>query len=298
MTNPPFADEAADADEPVGAALARWRKRKKMSGQELGDRVGMSQPKVSRLETGASSPDPHDVRRIAEALDLPSSEIERLVGLADRSSNQFIDWHSIEPGLVHRQHSIRTLEWSAREMRVFQPAVLPGLLQTSEYARAILTGVRLQLADDQIADSALAVAEAVTARLQRSQGLNDPRRHFQFLITEAALAHQVCRPADMLAQISRVHEVAAQPNVSIRIIPNDADWPIAPFHGFVLIEDRHVVIDLFNTALLSKGRRTTRHYRRVFDALDSVATDDIGPLLDAYQQRYIRRLPKMAPDTL
>ena len=291
MTKPSFADEADDADEPVGAALARWRKRKKIPGQELGDRVGMSQPKISRLETGAAAPDPQDVRRIAEALELPPSEVERLVGLADRSSNQFIDWQSIEPGIVIRQQFIRKLESAAREMRVFQSAVFPGLLQTSEYARAILTGVRVELADDRIADSALAVAEAVAARLQRSQGLDDPHRQFHFLITEAVLGHQVCRPADMLAQLARVREVAAQPNVRIRIIPRDAEWPIAPYHGFVLIEDRHVVIDLFNTALHSRGRRTARHYRRVFDALDSVATDDIESLLNEYQQRYIRRLP-------
>ena len=287
MTDPPFTD---DADEPVGAALARWRKRKKIPGQELGDRVGMSQPKISRLETGASAPDPQDVRRIAEALDLPPSEVERLVALADRSSNQFIDWQSIEPGLVNRQQFIRRLESSARETRVFQPAVVPGLLQTSEYARAILTGVRIELADDQIADSALAVAEAVTARLQRSQGLDDPHRQFQFLITEAVLGHQVCRPADMVAQIARIREVAEQPNISVRVIPQDAAWTIAPYHGFVLLDDRNVVVDLFNTGLLSKGRRTARHYRRVFEALDSVATTDIEPLLNAYQQRYIGRL--------
>ena len=79
----------------------------------------------------------------------------------------------------------------------------------------------------------------------------------------------------MIGQIARLREVAGYPNVSIRIIPRDAEWPIAPMHGFVLMDDRNVVVDLFNTSMLSRGRRIAGHYRLVFDALDGVATGDI-----------------------
>lgn len=282
------------ADEPVGAALARWRKQKKISGQVLGDRVGMSQAKISRLETGVSAADPQDIRRIAEGLELPATEVERLVTLADRSSDQLVDWQSTEPGLANRQHYVRKFEASARDTRVFQSAVVPGLVQTSEYARAVLTALRTELADDQVADSPLAVSEAVSARMQRSQALDDPHRRFHFLLTEAVLGHQMCGPAEMLAQIARLREVAGQPNVSIRIIPEDAEWPIAPYHGFLLLDDRVVIVDLFNTGLMSRGRRTARHYRRVFDALDSIATSEIDPILDLCQKRYIGMLPHTA----
>lgn len=288
MTNSP--DSPDGFDEPVGIALARWRKRKQISGQVLGERIGLSQATISRLENGTSNPDPQVVRRVAEALELPADEVERLVGLVERSSELLIDWQSTQPGLADRQHFVRKLEASAHHTRVFQPAVVPGLLQTSEYARAVLTAVRLELADDQIADSALAVSEAVGARMQRSQTLDEPDRQFDFLITEDVLGHQVCRPVDMIAQIARLREVAAYSNVSIRIIPHDAEWPIPPFHGFVITDDRNVFVDLFNTSLLSRGRRTAGHYRRVFDGLDAIATSDIGPILDDFEKRYIRRL--------
>jgi transcriptional regulator with XRE-family HTH domain len=292
MTDSP--DFLDGADESVGAAIARWRKKKRIAGQELGDRVGMSQAKISRLETGVSHPDPQDIRRIAVALELPADEVERLVSLADRSSNQLVEWQFDSSKLARRQHYVGKLETSAYETRVFQPAVVPGLLQTSEYARAVLTAFRTQLADNEIANSALEVSEAVAARIQRSQALDDPRRQFRFLITEDAIRRRVCPPADMLAQISRLRQVAGNTNVDVRIIPEDAEWPIAPFHGFVVLDDRSVIVDLFNTGVWSRGRRIVGHYRHVFDALDSIATSEIEPILDACQKRYIRMIPGTA----
>ena len=290
-----MSDSAPDlpegAEEYVGAALARWRKRKKLSGQALGDRVGMSQAKISRLETGASTPDPVDVRRIAEALKLAPTEVDRLVTLAEHSGEQFIDWQSTEPSLPDRQNFVRSLEAVAREIRTFQPAVVIGLLQTSEYARALLTPVETELADDQIATSALAVSEAVSARLKRSQALYDLNRQFHFVMTEAVLGNRVCRPADMLGQIARLREVARLPNVRIKFVPHDVEWPTAPFHGFELMGDRCVLFDLYNTSLWSRGRDTIRKYRRVFDVFEAIATEDIDPILDVYQKRYIDLLP-------
>ncbi|MFG1992212.1 helix-turn-helix domain-containing protein [Actinoplanes sp. NPDC048988] len=278
-------------DQPVGALLARWRKQKKISGQTLGELVGMSQAKISRLENGVSSPDPQDVRRIAEALALPPGEVDRLVAAADRPSDRFVDWHSTEPGLPERQQFLRQLEVSTREIRTFQPAVVVGLLQTSEYARALLTGYRGEQDDDDTAASPLAVSEAVAARIQRGQVLYEPGRKFSFLMTETALGNQVCGPADMLAQIGRLREVSTLSNVDVRIIPQDANLPLPPAHGFELMGDKVVFVDLFNTSLLSRDRRTVRHYQQVFDTLDSVATSEISTLLDKYQSRYVRMLP-------
>jgi transcriptional regulator with XRE-family HTH domain len=278
------------ADEPVGVLLARWRKRKGIAGQMLGERVGMSQAKISRLETGATIPDPHDVRRIARALELPEAEVERLVELADHTSNQLTDWRPTQLGLADRQHDVKRLESSSREFRVFQPAVVVGLLQTSEYARALMTAFRSELGDSEIADSTTAVSEAVTARVQRHQVLTETDRHFYFVMSEAVLSNRVCRPAEMIAQIERLREVARQDNVTLRIVPADAQWPIAPYHGFEVMDDRCVLVDLFNTSLMSRGRRVVRHYRNVFDALERAGTTDISRILTKYQRLYAQML--------
>jgi hypothetical protein len=88
--------------------------------------------------------------------------------------------------------------------------------------------------------------------------LAEPQRRFFFVIAESVLANRVCGPADMLAQLERLREVARQPNVDLRVIGQDAQWPIAPYHGFVLMDDRCVLVDLFNTSLMSRGRRIVR----------------------------------------
>lgn len=278
-------------EEPVGAILARLRKRKKISGQSLGEQVGMSQAKISRLETGVSAPDPHDVRLLAEGLNLPADEVDRMVALAERSGDQLSDWHSTEPNLLNQQQFVRQLEAPAREVRIFQPAVIAGLLQTSEYARAILSAYRTELADDQIADSALAVSEAVAARMQRSQVLDDPDRQFTIVMTESSISNQMCLPAEMLAQIARLREVARKPNVSLHIVPDTARWPFPPLHGFELMGDRHVMVDLMNGSIVSRGgRRTVRQYRRVFDAIELIAESDIDAILVKHQRTYVHML--------
>jgi transcriptional regulator with XRE-family HTH domain len=292
MTDSP--NFTTDAEEPVGVVLARWRRRNKIAGQVLGDRVGMSQAKISRLETGAVSPDPGDVRLLATALDLPGDEVERLVELAEHTTNQLTDWRPTHLGLANRQRDVRQLEASTRELRIFQPAVVVGLMQTSEYARSLMTSFQTELDDDRIAESAEVVADAVAARMQRNQILEQSGRSFSFLMSEAVLANQVGRPEEMLTQIARIQDVAERKSVTVRIVPLDARWKIAPYHGFALMDDRCVLVDLFNTSLMSRGRKTVRHYRRVFDALEESGTEDIGGLLDKYRRIYARKLTDLA----
>ncbi|MEU4690334.1 helix-turn-helix transcriptional regulator [Actinoplanes sp. NPDC023714] len=273
--------------EPVGAILLRWRKRRRLTGQQLGDRVGMSQAKISRLETGAVAAEPGDVRLLAEALEMPAVEAERVVELAEHADDRLIEWTSAGADQATRQHEIGRAEAAAKEIRILQPTVIPGLLQTSEYARAILSAHERQ-ADPHGADSA--VTEAVIARMQRNQILHAGDREFHFLITEQVLRNQVCRPAEMISQIDRMREISRFPNVRLAIITDDAPLPIAPYHGFFVADGRWVSVDLFTGAWRSTGRGTVRAYRQAFDALEAVATTDIDDLLDAYQARYARML--------
>jgi transcriptional regulator with XRE-family HTH domain len=291
-------DSADQPIEPVGAILARWRRRRKVTGEALAKTVGMSQPKISRLETGAVAAEPADVRLLAEALRMPPDEVERVVALAERAEradNRLTDWNSTQPGLADRQRQTAKIEEVAKEIRVFQPAVVPGLAQTSEYARAILSALKDELDDTQVADSASAVSVAVSERMRRTEILLLPGRSFYFLLTEQVLRNRVCAPAAMVAQIARLRELAGYPNVHLRIIADDAELPIAPYHGFYVADDRWVSADLFNSSVISKGRQTVHTFRRVFDALDAVALADVDGLLDHYQTYYVRML---LPETL
>lgn len=287
----PDSPEPADQPvEPVGAILARWRKRRRLTGQALGERVGMSQAKISRLETGAVSAEPADVRLLAEELGMPAAEVDRVVELAEQADYQLTDWTSAQHDLAASQREFSRIEAAAKELRVFQPTVVPGLLQTSEYARSIMSSVKDEVADARLADSEIAVSDAVNARMQRNSVLLGRDREFHFLITEQVLRNRVCRPAEMVAQIDRMREVAAYPNVHLRIVMDETELPIAPYHGFVVADDRWVTVDLFNGSLKSGGREAIRAYRHVFDALEKAAQADVDDVFDRFANYWARML--------
>jgi transcriptional regulator with XRE-family HTH domain len=265
------------SDDSLGLILARLRHDADLTGHELGRRVRMSQAKISRLENGIGIPSVPDVRRIAEELNASPDLIDRLVVLAERAGDQMTDWRPTRGVIASMQREVERLEASARTYRVFQPAVIIGLAQTSEYMRAILSATH----------SVQSVPEAISVRIRRQEALSDPDREFRFVMTETVLWNRLCRPEHMSAQIQRLRDLAGQANVTLRIIPTDALLTIPPYHGFALLDDRVVAVDVYNTLVTTRGRSDVGLYRQVFDTLEENATDDIQPILDRHLDRYL-----------
>lgn len=274
-------------DAPIGALLAYFRRRKSLTGAALGKRLEWSQPKVSKIETGAVIPSPRDVERLISALALSREEADHLRQLAGRSRDHMTDWRIGRQDPVRWQRDIARLENDAAELRIFQPAVLSGLLQTSENARAILTDVQRTWMEN--AGTAAAVAAAVSARVQRQEILEDPAKRFFFIVPETVLHGLLSQGVDMTAQLTRIRDVARQDNIDLRIVTDETRWPFPPTNGFSLLDDRHVIIDLFNTIVVARRRSDVRLYRQVFDALSEVATADIEPTVQKYRRLYLRR---------
>jgi hypothetical protein len=88
--------------------------------------------------------------------------------------------------------------------------------------------------------------------------------------------------------MSRLLEVARQENVEMRIFPEHTRWPFPPYHGFAVYDDRHVVVDLHNTVVVTRGTMDARLYRHVFDAYEESATADIEPIIDRYRRMYLK----------
>nr|WP_296074751.1 helix-turn-helix transcriptional regulator [uncultured Actinoplanes sp.] len=272
-------DPAVDSsfDDSLGSILARLRHEAGLTGHQLGRRVGMSQAKISRLENGVGIPAVVDVRRIAQELGAPPALIERLVELTESAGDQMTDWRPARGVVASLQREVEQLEAGTRSYRVFQPAVVVGLAQTNEYMRAILGathGIR-------------SVSEAISVRVRRQEALSDPNRQFHFVMTETVLRNRVCKPQYMPAQLQRLRDLAALPNVSVRLIRSDADLTIPPYHGFELLDDRIVIVDVFNTLVTTRGRSDVALYAEVFERLEDNATEDIDPILDHYLDEYL-----------
>lgn len=281
--NPPH----NDGDVPVGRALARFRRRARLTGQELGKRAGMSQAKISKIENGVVRPSPDDVERLARELGASGEEIARLVAGAEQLRDQMLDWRAEPKDPSAWQHEIANLEAEAAELRYFHTAMVSGMLQTSEYARAVLSDTQEVWAGDAVRPLG-GIADAVAARMGRQKILEAAGKNFHFVVPEGVLRLALGRPEDMAAQLRRLIEVSRQSNVTMSIMTDSAHWPHPPLHGFSLLDDRCVVIDLYNTVVVTKGDADARLYRRVFDAFESNATTDVEPIIEKYRQRYLR----------
>lgn len=277
-------------DEPVGAALRRMRKDRRMSGRALADSTGLSQSKISRIERGIGSPDLDDIRRIAQAIGSDDEVMHNLIRQAQRSHGRMTDWRPDSDSMAGRQEKVADREAEARSILDFQPAVLPGLLQISPYAKAVLRLFQslAQLPAEAATEAALLTA--VSARIRRQLVLTDRSKSFSFVITEGVLRNSPCPPAEMLAQIHHLREISTgYANVSLAVIPDEAPMTIPPLHGFTLLDEELVIIDTYPTGLLSRGRKDVEIYHRIFE-IDRDNAVPVEPLLDKYEARYIDAL--------
>jgi transcriptional regulator with XRE-family HTH domain len=272
-----------DQDLPVGALLARMRKRMGLSGLGLAQRVGVSQAKISRIETGAILPDPTDIAQIARGLGAAEIEVQALVDRAERAYDQMTDSRPRSPASSIEDDK-RHLEAAAEVICDFQPAVVPDLLQTSEYARAVYSA---QVRSDK---TLRAVSVGVSVRMRRQEILADSAKRFRFVLTEGALRHPVCPGEEMLAQLSRIRALSEQPNINIGIVPDGVAAAFPALHGFTIFDDRVVTVELFTTTVVSSGRGDVTAYQEVFDDWDSHADSDAALLIDRYRNIYLQQL--------
>jgi transcriptional regulator with XRE-family HTH domain len=251
----------------LGAALRALRARSGLSGAALGQALGWTQTQVSRTELGQRPVSAEDVSRWAEATGAPpgaSSELEALLDQATRELRSWWDVHAA--GMTRRQQEIASLERRAERISNFQ-LVVPGLLQTADYARRALA-----LAD--VSDQR-DVAAAVAARMRRQEILYDPARRFDYVLPESALHWDLAggRPA-MQAQADRLISVDSLPNVSVAVLPFTATPPILPTSGFVIYEvpgEPLVLIETLTDELLFGGSREVAAYRSAFAGLQAAA---------------------------
>lgn len=271
-----------DVDLPVGVALARLRREAGITGQELGRQIGMSQAKISKIETGAFNPTREDVELFARAVGAPANEVERLARQAKEHRDSVMGWRMVRHDPAEWQRDIAEMEADAHELRMFSSTVMSGLLQTREVAKSVLQTVQ-DAWIDLPGKPAGGVTDAVAARVDRQKILDDRSKRFQFVLPEMALRTLLSEPEYVPGQMLRLRDIARQDNVTLSIVPDGTKWPYPPYHGFSLLDNRYVIVDLYNTIMVSQVAADLRLYRHVFDKLASSATVDVEPILQRYR---------------
>lgn len=138
-------------------------------------------------------------------------------------------------GFHKHQTEIQAIETQTSIMRLFQPSVIPGLLQTPEYARAVFAGKELT---EEVLD------RTAGARLQRQKVLYDRTRGFQFLITESVLRWQLIPAAMLATQLDRIISLSRLPNIRVGIVPLGTAMPEPPTSSFAVFDARLVIVEI------------------------------------------------------
>lgn len=250
--------QAGQDRQNLADALRDLRKASGLSGERLARRAGMSQSKVSRIETGRLLPSVVDVDRMLQALGVDQATTADLLTLARVANTEYHDVRaSVRRGLHHRQRELAALEAESTEIRHFQPTLITGLLQIPEYMRAaISTPVEPASGDPN---------KALALKLQRQAILHDPSKHFEFLLTESAVRWQLCQPSIMALQVDRLISVSWLPNIRLGVLPLETQVGDGAYHTFVSYDERLVTIELFTGRLILRDPKDAAHYRALFE---------------------------------
>jgi transcriptional regulator with XRE-family HTH domain len=255
-----------EARTALGNRLRELRQQAALTGRQLAESLSWQASKVSKLENGRQTPSDDDIQAWTRATG-SEGETAGLLASLHTLEVQHAEWQRVlRTGIRPRQHELAELDQKTRLFRVFEATVIPGLLQTSEYARArFAEGIRIfKLPND--------INEAVEGRMKRQDIFYRPDKRFHFVLTEAALRFRMCSPEVMLGQLDRLVSLSALPNVRLGIIGFETQYTASPWHGFWLYDEEKVLVETFSAGLNLAQPQEIELYSTVFNELAAVAS--------------------------
>ncbi|MEU1665466.1 helix-turn-helix transcriptional regulator [Streptomyces sparsogenes] len=261
----------------LGAELRRLRDLAGLTSGEAARRVGWHQSKVSRLETGRSGARPSDVARLLDVYEVADPELRTLLealcggGASDPEGSRRGWWYAYRDLLPPAYRDFISLESEASTASTLETTVVPGLLQTPDYARAVTRAALPDLPPPQV-DT---LVEVRIARQSVLRGARPLRLHA--VLDEAALRREVGGPGVMAAQLRHLAEVAALPQVRLQVLPFSAGMPIGITGPFIIFSFSHitdldvVVLDHLTSSLYLERKEDLRAYSAAFDTLRTKA---------------------------
>jgi transcriptional regulator with XRE-family HTH domain len=235
----------------LGAELRRARMGAGFSSQEaLAARLGFDRTVIAKAETGERPPTIEVLTAWCEACQLDGELFGRLATLARRADGPVPTWF---------EDWLRA-EGEAHTLRIWQPLIIPGLLQTAEYARALFLAAG---ADNGKAD------DLVALRLERQSILDRAEpAHVITVLDESALRKLVGSPVIMYEQLAHLAGMAERPGISVEVVPASTGANAGLSGGFQLAscDGAPDVLRMEAVEDVTEERRSlVRHAIRIFD---------------------------------
>jgi transcriptional regulator with XRE-family HTH domain len=196
----------------LGAELRRLRERAQRTVADVAKELGWSESKLSRIETAHTSIRNADLQLLLGTYKVPEQETARLAAFANLA-RQRAWWEGYGDALLDPYKTLLGFEAEARSIYTYDAIILPGLLQTNEYASAIIRAVS-------IGERADVVEQRVAVRMARQAVLTrEPPVELCTVIDEAVLRRPIGGPDVMRRQLMRLIEVSEQPAITIQVLP-------------------------------------------------------------------------------
>ena len=279
----------------LGARLRELRLARGLTVEQVSELLLCSPSKVSRMETGHRGATLRDVRDLCQIYDLTdTSQVEYLMGLV-REAKQQAWWQSYDLDYA----TYVGLEQAATTLCYYQSTIVPGLLQTVGYARAMHEGSMPAEFTPGRAD------ELIEVRMRRQQVLTrDPPLQLRVVLDEAVLHRVVGGPSVMAEQLRHFDAIAKQPNVTLQVIPFSFGAHPAMENMFNIIEFGDVAPSVVYVEglmgwLFLERENDVRRYAQVFKYLCELALDpkDTIELISGVGARY-NRVPSPASEAI
>jgi transcriptional regulator with XRE-family HTH domain len=242
------------------------------TGAQLAERLGEGwrQPRVSKIETGKQLPTAADIKAWAAATSADPAELLDLLGRARIEYATFRERIADLAGVDRLQDAIGTAETAATRIAHYQPVLVPGILQTADYARELL---HLPSGPAQSGAGEEEINRMIASRLRRQAILYEPGRDITILMGEGALRTNIASLPTMQAQrehIARLAETVT--TATIGIVPFPAQAPIATLHGWSLTDDLATIETDAGNLELADPEHVERYWRHTQLLLDAAAT--------------------------
>jgi transcriptional regulator with XRE-family HTH domain len=259
----------------LASELRRLREASQLTIDEVGEKLECSASKISRIETGHVGVTPRDVRDMLELYAIDEDQREALVQLS-REARKKGWWHAYNEVFTG---SFVGLESDASSLHTFQALLVPGLLQTEDYMRAVIRAIRPDHGEDE-------VNRRVAGRLARQKMLTDQQPPEIWAILDEAVLHRtVGGPVIMRAQLLRLIEVSDLPHVTLQVVPFGAGAHAGMENPFLILgfpepADPDVVyVENTTTGSYLEEPSDVYRYTLMFDHLRASALNPADTLL-------------------
>lgn len=254
----------------LGAALREYRRAAKVDQPQAAELLGVHQTRVSRIESGHVTARVLEIRTLLDAYGIGDPEVRtKLEALAKNASRR--GWwleHAAHLRPDYLDHI--TLEDDATHIREWQPALVPGLLQTTAYAEAIIA------ASPNYIDPGR-VAQLVKVKEERQAKIEEGGATYTAILWETVIAHPLVSVEIHREQLSAILEIGKRKNVTVQVLPFSAGVLATSTSAFATFSFEPeptveaVTLDNLRGASVLEGAEDLAAYANVYDLLRSSA---------------------------